>query len=183
MPLFSVHTWMGTVLVAAQTEPFGLQRVFLPDRPQGQEPSGVSETIDTPVLDFDFQQCPRAMAVTKMIHDYFEFCRPIATPWQWLSPVRLTPLQQQVLHLTAEIPCGQVRSYRDIAVKLGKPGAARFVGNTLAANPWPLLIACHRVVRSNGETGGFGGGSLMKKKLLAHESGNKDPVLAHSYSI
>jgi methylated-DNA-[protein]-cysteine S-methyltransferase len=172
MPFFSVHTWMGTVFVAAQTHPFDLQRVFLPGRPEGPGASG---------LDFDFQQCPPAMAVTKMIHDYFEFCRPIETPWQWLCPVRLTPLQQQVLRLTAEIPCGQVRSYRDIAVKLGKPGAARFVGNTLAANPWPLLIACHRVVRSNGETGGFGGGSLMKKKLLAHESGNKDPVLVHSY--
>ncbi|MBS0013510.1 MAG: methylated-DNA--[protein]-cysteine S-methyltransferase [Desulfobacterales bacterium] len=179
MPVFSVYTGMGAVHVAVRTDPFSLKRIFLPGRLQGPEQYGVAGKIETAMADFDFQKCRQAVAVAQLIHDYFKFCRSIATPWQWLDMQRLTPLQQQVLRLTAEIPCGQVRSYRDIAVKLRKPGAARFVGNTLAANPWPLLIACHRVVRSNGETGGFGGGSLMKKKLLAHEAGTKDPELAH----
>ena len=79
------------------------------------------------------------------------------------------PFQQTVLRATHGIPRGQVSTYGRIATQLGRPGAARAVGNALANNPFPLLIPCHRVVRAGGHLGGFGGGSLLKQALLALE--------------
>ncbi|MFH1910729.1 MAG: MGMT family protein, partial [Pseudomonadota bacterium] len=68
-----------------------------------------------------------------------------------------------------EIPRGRVMTYGGLAAKLGLPGGARAVGNALAGNPFPLVIPCHRVVRSGGDLGGFGGGTDMKKALLMLE--------------
>ena len=79
------------------------------------------------------------------------------------------PFQQAVLQATHGIPRGQVSTYGRIAAQLGRPGAARAVGNALANNPFPLLIPCHRVVRAGGHLGGYGGGSLLKQALLALE--------------
>lgn len=81
------------------------------------------------------------------------------------------PFQQAVLRLTHRIPRGQTASYGQLAKRLGKPGAARAVGQALAANPFPLLIPCHRVIRSDGHPGGFEGGPAMKRALLALEEG------------
>ena len=77
--------------------------------------------------------------------------------------------QQAVLRATARIPRGRVGTYGGIAAHLDKPGAARAVGNALANNPFPLLIPCHRVIRSGGHLGGFGGGLDLKRTLLALE--------------
>ncbi len=79
------------------------------------------------------------------------------------------PFQQAVLRATHRIPRGRVASYGRIAAQLGRSGASRAVGNALAANPFPLLVPCHRVVRSDGQLGGFGGGPLLKQALLARE--------------
>ena len=79
------------------------------------------------------------------------------------------PFQQAVLRAAHRIPRGQVRTYGELAAQLGRPGAARAVGNALAHNPFPLVIPCHRVVRAGGRLGGFGGGSAMKRDLLALE--------------
>jgi methylated-DNA-[protein]-cysteine S-methyltransferase len=64
-----------------------------------------------------------------------------------------------------------VRTYGDIAREIGYPGAARAVGNACAKNPVPLLVPCHRVVRSDGGVGGYSlrGGSALKRRLLAQE--------------
>jgi len=78
----------------------------------------------------------------------------------------LPDFTRSVLELTAKIPYGEVRSYEWVAQKLGKPKAARAVGNALARNPVPIVIPCHRVVRSDGTIGGFALGSGWKKKLL-----------------
>ena len=74
-----------------------------------------------------------------------------------------------VLRMTARIPYGEVRSYRWLAESLGKPKAVRAVGNALARNPVPIIIPCHRVVRSDGTTGGFALGRKWKQKLLRLE--------------
>lgn len=79
---------------------------------------------------------------------------------------RLTPFTQAVLKLTAEIPYGEVRSYQWLARKLGRPQAARAVGNALARNPIPIIIPCHRIVRRDGVIGNFLLGSWCKKRLL-----------------
>lgn len=81
----------------------------------------------------------------------------------------LTPFTRAVLKITARIPYGEVRSYQWIARKLGKPAASRAVGNALARNPIPIIIPCHRVVRSDGTIGGFALGPEWKKRLLALE--------------
>jgi methylated-DNA-[protein]-cysteine S-methyltransferase len=81
----------------------------------------------------------------------------------------LPPFTRAVLKVTAQIPYGDVRSYRWIAEKLGKPGASRAVGNALAKNPVPIIIPCHRVVRSDGTIGGFALGTGWKRRLLELE--------------
>ena len=91
---------------------------------------------------------------------------PINIPFEELSLDHLTPLQKSVLKAVYEIPYGQTRSYGDIAKAIGKPKAARFVGTTMANNPFPLLIPCHRVIKSDGTFGFFGGGEDLKARLI-----------------
>ncbi len=76
---------------------------------------------------------------------------------------------RRVLRACSWIPAGDVRSYGQLAAKVGKPGAARAVGQALARNPVPVLVPCHRVVRAGGQLGGFGGGRVWKEFLLAQE--------------
>jgi methylated-DNA-[protein]-cysteine S-methyltransferase len=77
--------------------------------------------------------------------------------------------QRRVLLAEYEIPRGWVSTYGRIARSLGVPNAARAVGTALARNPFPIIIPCHRTVRSNGDLGGFGGGLKMKRELLELE--------------
>ncbi|MBN1381065.1 MAG: methylated-DNA--[protein]-cysteine S-methyltransferase [Deltaproteobacteria bacterium] len=77
--------------------------------------------------------------------------------------------QKKVLLLDRQIPQGKVATYGELAKKIGSPKASRAVGNAQAANPFPIIIPCHRVVRSDGALGGFGGGLAMKKRLLQLE--------------
>jgi len=84
---------------------------------------------------------------------------------------RLGSFQRRVLEQLRRIPRGQVRTYRDIAREIGHPGATRAVGTACARNPVPLVIPCHRVVRSDGGLGGYSlrGGVTLKRRLLAQE--------------
>lgn len=83
----------------------------------------------------------------------------------------LTPFQRSVLLACSKIPKGQTRNYSQIAQAVGKPKAARAVGNALANNPFPLIIPCHRVIRKNGKAGGYSakGGESRKMFLLMGE--------------
>lgn len=82
-----------------------------------------------------------------------------------------TPFRQAVLEACRRIPYGRTASYADLARAAGKPGTARAVGTTMANNPMPLVIPCHRVVRSDGSIGGFSSphGVKEKQRLLALE--------------
>jgi methylated-DNA-[protein]-cysteine S-methyltransferase len=82
---------------------------------------------------------------------------------------------QAVLKITAKIPYGEVRSYRWVAERLGKPKATRAVGNALARNPIPIIIPCHRVVRADGSLGGYALGLDWKRKLLELEQSHSRP--------
>jgi len=77
--------------------------------------------------------------------------------------------QRSVLLAEHKIPRGWVSTYGRIARSLGLPTAARAVGTALSRNPVPIIIPCHRAIRSNGELGGFRGGLNMKRALLALE--------------
>ncbi len=83
-----------------------------------------------------------------------------------------TPFQQQVLKAVAAIPPGEVRPYGWVARAVGRPNASRAVGMTMATNPIPVLIPCHRVVRSDGSIGNYLFGSDTKEALLAAEGMN-----------
>jgi methylated-DNA-[protein]-cysteine S-methyltransferase len=82
---------------------------------------------------------------------------------------RGTPFQRSVWEAMRSIPHGDTISYAELANRVGKPGAARAVGQAVGANPVPLLIPCHRVVGADGGLGGFGGGLPMKRELLRQE--------------
>jgi len=78
----------------------------------------------------------------------------------------LTPFSQAVLMKTLQIPRGQVRPYGWIAREIGHPAAVRAVGTALANNPIPYFIPCHRVIRSDGVIGNYGGGGPEAKKSI-----------------
>ena len=80
-----------------------------------------------------------------------------------------TAFQQQVWKAIQQIPYGEVRSYQWIADEIGRPKSARSIGNAVGANPVSILIPCHRVIRSNGALGGYGGGLDRKRQLLTLE--------------
>ena len=83
---------------------------------------------------------------------------------------KVSPFFRAVLRATLTIPSGEFRSYQWVAAKAGNERAMRAAGNALAANPIPLLIPCHRVVRTDGHIGNYGmGGPAVKRKLLQLE--------------
>ena len=82
-----------------------------------------------------------------------------------------TKFQISVWEEIKKIPSGETRTYKTIANLIGKPNSFRAVGNAVAKNPFPLIIPCHRVVRSDGKLGGYSGpgGIATKRKLLLKE--------------
>ena len=80
-----------------------------------------------------------------------------------------TEFQQHVWKAIQKIPYGEVRSYQWIADQIGRPKSARSIGNAVGENPVSILVPCHRVIRSNGELGGYGGGLERKRQLLTLE--------------
>ncbi|HVU15086.1 MAG TPA: methylated-DNA--[protein]-cysteine S-methyltransferase [Phototrophicaceae bacterium] len=83
--------------------------------------------------------------------------------------LRATAFQLRVWQTLLSIPYGETRSYREIAEAMGQPTAFRAVANACAANPVPLVVPCHRVIRSDGEIGGYGLGVERKRALLEQE--------------
>ncbi len=86
-----------------------------------------------------------------------------------LAP-RGTEWQRTVWQALTEIPCGETRSYAELAAMAGRPAAARAAGRANATNPIPLVIPCHRVIGADGSLTGYGGGLHIKERLLAHEA-------------
>ena len=92
---------------------------------------------------------------------------------------------RRVWDACARIPYGERRSYADLAREVGSPRASRAVGGAMAANPIPIVIPCHRVVGSNGQLVGFGGGLAQKKRMLDMEASNRrgDACIAPTIAI
>ncbi|HJL82105.1 MAG: MGMT family protein [Candidatus Poseidoniia archaeon] len=81
-----------------------------------------------------------------------------------------TDFQKMVWAELKKIPFGEIRTYKEIAVAIGKPKAARAVANACGKNPYPIIIPCHRVVRSDGTIGGYtGDGGVEKKRQLLRQ--------------
>lgn len=88
-----------------------------------------------------------------------------------LASGRGTPFQRAVWRVLRRIPYGEVRTYGWVARALGRPGAARAVGGACGANPWPIIVPCHRVVAAGGALGGYSAGLALKRLLLRLEGG------------
>ena len=87
-----------------------------------------------------------------------------------VSARTLTDFEWAVLRAAMEIPLGETRSYQWVAQRIGRPRAVRAVGQALRKNPYPVIIPCHRVIRSDGKLGGYGGRQDPRKaELLALE--------------
>jgi methylated-DNA-[protein]-cysteine S-methyltransferase len=82
---------------------------------------------------------------------------------------RCYPIQKKVLLAEYAIPRGWISTYKRIAEQIGIKNGARVVGHSLAKNPFPIFIPCHRAIRTDGKLGGYQGGLEMKKKLLEME--------------
>ena len=82
---------------------------------------------------------------------------------------KLTPFANKVYKIVLRIPLGELRTYRWVAAKAGKPRSFRAVGQLMKRNPYPFFIPCHRVIRSNGDIGGYAFGRKRKLELLKLE--------------
>lgn len=107
------------------------------------------------------------------LHEYFAGRRSFfSVPVDFTG---LRPFQRKVLALTHRIPFGETRSYSWIARRIGRPDAVRAVGTALGRNPVPILVPCHRVLRSDGGLGGYAFGLDAKRGLIGLERAT--PVL------
>lgn len=82
----------------------------------------------------------------------------------------LTPFQQEVLEALSHVPFGERVTYGELARRIDRPKASRAVGNALGRNPVPIIVPCHRVVRTDGDLGGYTAGTGYKEQLLELES-------------
>jgi methylated-DNA-[protein]-cysteine S-methyltransferase len=105
-------------------------------------------------------------ACADQLSDYFALQR---RHFELPLAARGTTFQHSVWDALAEIPYGELRSYRDIAQTIGNPAAVRAVGAANGRNPLPIVVPCHRVIGSNGTLTGFAGGLDAKTFLLELE--------------
>ena len=117
--------------------------------------------------------CSQIDAICEGIDLFFQ-SKPVDFDLGIINLNKCSPFQKRVLLVDYNIPRGFVSTYGRIAKHVGVPKGARAVGNALASNTFPLIIPCHRAVRSDGTLGGFGGGVAMKQALLALEGVQMD---------
>ena len=84
----------------------------------------------------------------------------------------ISPFYKKTLKAVGKITYATTKSYKEVANNIGSPNGHRAVANANAKNLIPIVIPCHRVIKSNGELGGYGGGSKLKKDLLKFERTN-----------
>ncbi|MBS0625064.1 MAG: methylated-DNA--[protein]-cysteine S-methyltransferase [Verrucomicrobia bacterium] len=100
-----------------------------------------------------------------------EYAKGSKKPFRGILPLHhLTPFQQKVLRELQQIPAGETISYGELGALVGTPNGARAIGGVCHINPFPLLIPCHRVIRSDGQIGGFATDLEIKRRLLAFEN-------------
>ena len=109
----------------------------------------------------------RTDVVRRQLDEYFNGRRrDFDTPLDWTL---VRGFGRRVLEATVAIPFGRVSTYRAVATEAGNARASRAAGNALGANPIPIIIPCHRVLRTGGGFGGYTGGLHRKEQLLALE--------------
>ena len=142
------------------SSPDGLVRIaFACEGFEGVLDSMTAESVTegtSPILEDAATQLAEYFAGTRR-----DFDLPLSLPGQ--------SFRRTVQRALREIPYGETRTYKDVAESVGNPNAVRAVGTACATNPLPLVVPCHRVLRSDGSTGGYLGGADAKKLLLTLE--------------
>jgi methylated-DNA-[protein]-cysteine S-methyltransferase len=149
-------------LLAASTER-GLVRLAFPEESEDSVLERLSARISPRIL----RSPARFDGVARELDEYFAGRRQgFETDLDWSL---IGPFGKRVLGVTAAIPYGSVLSYIEVATEAGSPRGSRAAGNALGSNPIPIVIPCHRVLRSGGALGGYGGGLERKRWLLELE--------------
>lgn len=156
----TADTPIGTLLLAAT--PAGLVRISF------------AEDVEEALVELSGMLSPRLIELPRRLHEVHAqldqyFSRRLTTFDLSLDRELLGPFLRRVLDRTAAIPYGACATYSEVARQIGAPRAARAVGNAVGANPIPVVIPCHRVVRTGGALGGYGGGLDRKRFLLELE--------------
>jgi methylated-DNA-[protein]-cysteine S-methyltransferase len=157
----TIDTPVGTLLLAA-TET-GLVRVAYANEDHDRVLASLAGRISARIL----RDRTRLDPAARELDEYFAGERrtfDIALDWRLASGFRAA-----VLQVLCEIAYGDTASYAMVAQRAGSPRAVRAVGTACAANPLPVVVPCHRVVRSDGSIGGYGGGPEAKAALLRLE--------------
>ena len=151
----------GSLLLA--TTPRGVVRVGLPT----QEPAALLQELSDRVSPRVIEAPGRLDEARRELDLYFEGrLRDFDLPLDWqLSK----DFRRRALRAVARIPYGQTRSYKQIAAGAGNERAVRAAGTACGSNPIPIVVPCHRVLRTGGGLGGYGGGLPMKEALLKLE--------------
>lgn len=156
-----VDSPVGRLLAVAT--PRGLVQLGYPNQPRDEMLAALAARISPRLLEAPARLDP----VRRELDEYFDGRRQrfdLELDWQLTGG-----FTQAVLRETALIPFGETRSYTEMAASAGSPRAHRAAGSALGANPIPIIVPCHRVLRSGGGLGGYGGGLDVKKELLRLE--------------
>jgi methylated-DNA-[protein]-cysteine S-methyltransferase len=156
-----VDSPFGKLTVASTKQ--GLVRVAFPEEPLDAVLQRIAARISPRIV-----AAPSQLdAVRHELDEYFAGRRrsfALALDWSLTGD-----FARRVLRATAEIPYGGVLSYGEVAGAAGSPRGSRAAGNALGSNPIPIVVPCHRVLRSGGVLGGYGGGPERKRWLLELE--------------
>ena len=138
-------------------------RILLPD-----DRSSVENIVQTAFADSSHLSCPTITELGERIQSFLAG-EAVDFGLDVIALEKCSEFQKRVLLAVHKIPWGWVSTYGRIASSLQVDGAARAVGSALSLNPFPIVIPCHRIIKSNGELGGFRGGLRMKQTLLELE--------------
>jgi O-6-methylguanine DNA methyltransferase len=165
MTLGHIQVRGAGLVVHAWGSEYGLACVHL-----GEVPSSATRRGAVPVPGIEIGELVKGLAGLAEAIEVYLAGRPLS--WEGTLDRRgLSSFQEQVYDRVREVPYSEVRSYRDIARRIGRPEAVRAVGNALHRNPFPIVVPCHRIVREGGRLGGFACGVETKRRLLAIEAG------------
>jgi methylated-DNA-[protein]-cysteine S-methyltransferase len=140
-----------------------VQRVLLPN-----EQTAVENIIRASFPDASPASCPAIAELGERIQSFLDG-KPVDFALTIVTLEKCSEFQRGVLLAEHKIPRGWVSTYQRIARTLAVPRGARAVGRALARNPFPIIIPCHRAIKSDGTIGGFQGGAKMKRALLELE--------------
>jgi methylated-DNA-[protein]-cysteine S-methyltransferase len=140
-----------------------VRRIFLPHKK-----APVKNLIKTEFVNSIPMSCESILELGERIRNFLNG-KPVKFELDVVDLEVCSTFQKRVLLAEYEIPRGWVSTYGRISKNLGIVKGARAVGRALSRNPFPIIIPCHRAIRSNGELGGFQGGLGMKRTLLEYE--------------